>query len=91
MSSDQGIETQTISVSSTNNYATFDGGIQACVLSCDVDTFVDFDQPSDAGSFYVKATEHPANIDFHGVNVKKIHAKTTGGTGTLYILGIRGS
>lgn len=89
MASYEPIETQALSVSSTMSVATFEGGIQSVKFSTTTDVLVDFDQPSDAGSFLVKANVNDNQIDFHGANVKKIYAQTTGGTGTLYILGIR--
>ena len=86
----ESVETQTIAVTNVSKAATFEGGIQSVVLSCDADCFVDFDIPAIASSsLLVKANLEPVQIDFGGGNIKQVTA-ICGGTANLYILGIRG-
>lgn len=91
MAADQKAETQIISFTNTaDNEATFAGGCSRFYFSTSADVFVDFDQPCDTGSFLVKANIAYPAFDFMGGSVNKIHAKGSAGSGSLYILGVRG-
>lgn len=90
MANYQAVETQVLSVSSSNtSHLTFEDGVQQFYISCDVDCFVDFDQPADAGSLLFQADQSPVRIDLRGGNTKKVYAITGGGTGSLYVMGVR--
>lgn len=83
-------ETYKLAVTASNNYATFDGGVQQVYLVADADCFVDFDAVTSNSSMLIKANLAPVRISFGGSNVQQIHAKTGGGSANLYILGVRG-
>ena len=80
MASDQGVETQKMALTTSTSEATFSGGINACYLSADADIYVDFDQPTDTGSFLVKANIAYPKFEFEGSNVKKIYARSVTGS-----------
>lgn len=91
MAADQKAETQIIAFTNTSDTAaTFESGCSRFYFSSTADVFVDFDQPTDAGSFLIKANIAYPGVDFLGGSVKKIHAKGTSGSGNLHILGVRG-
>jgi hypothetical protein len=92
MAQDQSLETQTIAISTTSGgiSANFAGGIQQAYFTCDNDCFVSFDQPATTSSLKLKANYPPTRVSFGGANVQNIYAITSSGTGTLYILGVRG-
>lgn len=89
MARDQGVETQKLALTTSDAHATFEGGCQGFYLSADADCYVDFDQPSDTGSFLIKANVAYPKFDFRGSNVQKIHARTVSSTGNLFIVGVR--
>ena len=91
MARDQSLETQTISVSTTSGVipATFEGGVQQVYLTTTADCNVSFDDPATTSDLLIKANLQPVRISFGGANVQKIYAVSSG-TGTLYILGVRG-
>lgn len=72
-----------------NAIATFEGGCTAFYFSSTADVLVDFDQPTDAGSFLIKANIAYPIFDFEHGNVKQVHVRGNGGGGSLYILGVR--
>lgn len=89
MAQDQSTENAVIALTSSDKYATFDGGIQQAYLTCDTDCKVAFDQVAQSGSsLLIKANQAPIRISFGGANVKQVHA--IGTSGNLYILGVRG-
>ena len=91
MASWEGLETKTISVTTTSQEATFAVGIQGCYLVADANCFVDFDVPAIASSsLLIVANQPPAQILFGGSNVQKVTAITASSTANLYILGVRG-
>ena len=91
MAKDQGVETQFVSFEDgIDDEATFEGGCQGFYLSATADCFVDFDQPSDDGSFLIKANIAYPIFDFKGSNVQKVHVRGSTGSGNLHILGVRG-
>ena len=89
MSASQGVETQTIATTTSDKEATFEGGCQGFYISSDADSYVDFDQPTDTGSFLIKANIAYPKFDFRGANVKKVHARAVTGTGNIYLIGVR--
>jgi hypothetical protein len=88
MARSQTVETQKVAMTSTTQAATFEGGVQGVYLSSDADCFVDFDQPSDTGSYLIKANVAYPFFDFRSGSVSKVYAQTAT-TGNLYILGVR--
>ena len=90
ISASQGVETQLIAfVSTADTEATFAGGCKGFFLSATADVLVDFDQPTDTGSFLVKANIAYPFFDFSNTNVQKVHAKGSSGSGNLHIIGVR--
>lgn len=86
----QGVETQIIAFNNTNDKeATFEGGCDGFYLSATADVLVDFDQPTDAGSFLIKANIAYPFFEFRGVSVQKVHAMGSSGSGNLHIIGVR--
>ena len=47
---------------------------------------IDFDQPTDAGSFPLLTANSPFRIKVH---FNKLHASTSSGTANLYMIGVR--
>jgi hypothetical protein len=90
MARDQAQETALIAVTTTANYATFEGGIQQAYLTATADCFVDFDAVATNQSLLIKANQAPVRISLGGSNVQKVYAITATGTANLYILGVRG-
>lgn len=91
MAAYQAVETQIIAFNNTATLAaTFEGGCSRFYFSSTADVYVDFDQPTDDGSFLIKANIAYGEFDFKGASIRKIYAKGTGGTGNLHILGVRG-
>jgi len=91
MSSYQTAEAQMISATSTAKSATFEGGINKCVISASADTYITFDEqiPVVSGhSLYIHGNDHATEIDFSGGNIKKVWA-ITASTANVFILGIR--
>lgn len=90
-------ETQQLSFSAAEKYATFgvgldsDGvGVQSVTLRTTADCYIDFDKGASAGtSFLLKSTDEPMTFDFANGNVKTVHAIAVSSSGTLYILGVR--
>ena len=90
MAAFDGQETQTIAfVSTADKEAAFAGGCQGFYFSATADVLVDFDQPTDSGSFLIKANIAYPKFDFRKSNVLKVHAMGSSGSGTLYIIGVR--
>mgnify|MGYP003394729481 CR=1 FL=1 len=90
MSAFNGVETQIIAfVNTGDKEATFEGGCQGFYLSATADVYVDFDQPTDTGSFLIKANIAYPKFDFRGANVQKVHAMGVSGSGNLHIIGVR--
>ena len=84
MSADQSTETAQVSISSTDNYATVVGA-QRVWLVASADCYIDFDQPAvTTRSLLLKANQVPAEFEFSGANISKIHV--IGTSGTLYVL-----
>ncbi len=88
---DRTTETAVIAVVATGDkFATLSSGAQKVYLVSDADCFIEFDQPAMASrSFLIKANQHPAEFEFSGGNVNKVHAITATGTANLYILAVR--
>lgn len=84
------LETQTMAISVTPNYATFDGGIQGLHIATTQDCHVDFDRVASTSSMLIKANQNPVYFGFAGSNVQKIYVRTASSTGTVYLLGVRG-
>lgn len=89
MARDQGVETQMVAFTATNQEATFEGGIKGCYLVATADCYVDFDQPTDTGSLLIKANLAPVFLEFKGSIINKVHVMRVSGNGNLHILGIR--
>lgn len=88
MANFQPTETQLIAFTSTaDSHATFDGGCGGFYLSSTADVFVDFNQPTDAGSFLIKANIAYPKFE---LSASKVHAKGSSGSGNLHIIGVRG-
>ncbi len=92
MAQDQSLETQTLTLTTTGGGtpATFEGGVQQVYLTATQDCYVSFDDPATNSDLLVKANFQPVRISFGGANVQRIFAVTASGSGTLYILGVRG-
>ena len=90
-------ETQQLSFSASEQYATFgvgldsDGvGIQSVTLRTTADCYIDFDKGASSGtSFLLKSTDIPITFNFSNGNIKTVHAIAVSSSGTLYILGVR--
>lgn len=86
MAANRVTETAKVSVTTTDNYATFQGA-QQLYLVTDADCFIDFDQPAVANrSLLLKANQAPVFFDLRGGSVGQVHAITASSTANLYIM-----
>lgn len=77
-------------VNTSDQYQTFDGGIQKVYMVSDADVFIDFDRPaSTTSSLLLKANMQPTEINFDRGTVMTVHAKTGTGSANVYLMGIR--
>lgn len=93
MARDAGIEIQKLATvtSSTQQVATFEGGIQTLVLTTDQDVYMNFgDQPADSSSFLVKGGVTHNPWEFKGSNPTKINVKAVSSSANVYLMGLRG-
>ena len=86
MASDLQRETRKMALTTTMKVEDFVTGCSGLYLVADGDCVVDFDQPSDVGSFLVKA-----NIlyELEKIQFTKLYAITLSSTANLYILAFR--
>lgn len=85
MASDKSVETRKMALTTTQTSEDFVTGVSGVGLIADADSFVDFDQPADTGSFLMKANT-PV---FLPVPFTRIYARASTGTANLYIIGVR--
>ena len=87
MASDKRTETRLLAVTTTNQQVDWGNPPlkRLYVYSDAANVRIDFDQPTDAGSFVLpSATLFELNLE---VNV--LHASTSSGTANLYMIGVR--
>ena len=87
MAVDKAVETRSLAVTTTNQQVDW-GSPQLKRLYVYADAAnvrIDFDQPTDAGSFVLPAT----TLFELNLEVNKLHASTSSGTANLYMIGVR--
>jgi hypothetical protein len=84
-------ETAQINANSTSDqYASFDSGVQQLYLTTSADVYIDFDTPAvTSRSLLLKANLQPVLFDLHGSNIRKLFARTGSSTAIVYVLAVR--
>ncbi len=96
MANYEGLEVQKLTTvtSSTQQVATFDGGINALSITSDQDIYINFDgHPAAAAAnqgFLVKGGVTQPQMIFRGSNVQKINVIAVSTSANVYLLGYRG-
>lgn len=96
MASYEGNEIQKLTTvtSGTAQTATFDGGIQSLIVTCDQDIYINFDgHPVGSAAnqgFLVKGGVTQNQWTFLGNNIQKINVVAVGTSTNVYLLGLRG-
>lgn len=89
MASEKKIETRLLAATTTNQVVDWGSPpLKKIYLVADAATVrIDFDQPTDAGSFPLPT----ANVifEFDDISCNKLHVSTSSSTANLYMLGVR--
>lgn len=87
MASDKRNETRVLAVTTTNQIVDWGNPpLRRLYVYADAaNVRIDFDQPTDAGSFVIPAT----TLFELNLEVNNLHASTSSGTANLYMIGVR--